>query len=177
MLDWQQHTSELLFAPSFNPAPKVSNYPAELLEEMAIYATGVKPAVNQLEFHPRFSSPKLREAAARAGCQLTAYGVMHAVKLQPPPGAAAAGTATAFERIATLKGVSPTQVALAWVRCKGIVAIPRSGNPDHQKENLESLDVELSAEEVNCSWILPFRSALSLQLKMTFCLRSHARCC
>eukprot|EP01048_Picozoa_sp_COSAG05_P001527 COSAG05_NODE_52_length_23775_cov_49.471110_2_plen_323_part_00 len=48
----------------------VSNYPPALLEEMKGYAT-VLPAVNQLELHPRFSSPALRKLAKEMGIVLT----------------------------------------------------------------------------------------------------------
>jgi diketogulonate reductase-like aldo/keto reductase len=40
----------------------VSNYPAELLHEMQEYAE-IMPAVNELEFHPRFAAPSALKAA------------------------------------------------------------------------------------------------------------------
>ena len=58
----------------------VSNYSNELLQEMAEYAE-IMPAVNQLEFHPRFASPALRETAARLNVVLTAYGSLNCLKV------------------------------------------------------------------------------------------------
>lgn len=51
----------------------VSNYPAPLIAEMDSYAT-VMPAMNQLEFNPRFASPAVQEACNKRGIKLTAYG-------------------------------------------------------------------------------------------------------
>merc|ERR1712176_869729 len=48
----------------------VANYPAELLLEMKEYAT-IKPVVNQLELHPRYSSPELRKVAKEMEVVLT----------------------------------------------------------------------------------------------------------
>lgn len=44
----------------------VSNYPVELLLEMKEYAK-VMPAINQLELHPKFSSPELRRVCKELG--------------------------------------------------------------------------------------------------------------
>ena len=54
---------------------------------------------------------------------------------------------TAAERL----GVSPRQVALAWLlaRSPQILPIPGSGSPDHVQENIRAASIELSADEVN----------------------------
>ena len=51
----------------------VSNYSAELLLEMKTYAT-ILPAVNQVEFHPRFAPKSLLRVAAEMGVTLVGYG-------------------------------------------------------------------------------------------------------
>ncbi|WP_109003924.1 aldo/keto reductase [Streptomyces rishiriensis] len=43
-------------------------------------------------------------------------------------------------------GATPTQVALAWVLEQGVAAIPRSGAPDHVRENRGALDLHLPTE-------------------------------
>ncbi|HEX7507523.1 MAG TPA: aldo/keto reductase, partial [Polyangia bacterium] len=52
--------------------------------------------------------------------------------------------------IAQDKGVRPAQLALAWVLAQGedIVPIPGTTRRAHLEENLETLDIELSAEEL-----------------------------
>lgn len=57
----------------------VSNYPPALLREMEGYATQCMPCINQLELHPRFSSPSLRSYAEETGLVLTGYGTGNSV--------------------------------------------------------------------------------------------------
>jgi len=53
-------------------------------------------------------------------------------------------------RIAEEKGVTPAQVALAWVMSRGgdIVPIPGTTRPEHVAENLGALEVKLTEEEL-----------------------------
>jgi aryl-alcohol dehydrogenase-like predicted oxidoreductase len=53
------------------------------------------------------------------------------------------------ERLAEEKGVTPAQLALAWVLHQGedVVPIPGTTNPDHLDDNIGALDVSLSQEE------------------------------
>ncbi|HWM71251.1 MAG TPA: aldo/keto reductase [Steroidobacteraceae bacterium] len=54
-----------------------------------------------------------------------------------------------LRRIADRHGVTPVQVALAWVlRAENIIAIPRSGNPDHVRENRAALDIQLTSADI-----------------------------
>jgi aryl-alcohol dehydrogenase-like predicted oxidoreductase len=55
------------------------------------------------------------------------------------------------KRLAADKGVTPAQLALAWVLHQGddIVPIPGTTNPDHLDDNLGALDVSLSKEELD----------------------------
>jgi 2,5-diketo-D-gluconate reductase B len=51
--------------------------------------------------------------------------------------------------IAAAKGITPPQLALAWlVQQPRVITIPMSFNPQHQAENLAALDVELTAGEL-----------------------------
>jgi len=52
--------------------------------------------------------------------------------------------------IARAKGVKPVQLALAWVLAQGedIVPIPGTTRREHLEENLEALDIELSADDL-----------------------------
>lgn len=43
-------------------------------------------------------------------------------------------------------GATPAQVALAWVLEQGVAAIPRSGRPEHVRENRAAADLRLPAE-------------------------------
>jgi aryl-alcohol dehydrogenase-like predicted oxidoreductase len=55
------------------------------------------------------------------------------------------------KRLAADKGVTPAQLALAWVLHQGddIVPIPGTTNPEHLDDNLGALDVSLSDDELD----------------------------
>jgi len=53
-------------------------------------------------------------------------------------------------RVASKRSVTPAQVALAWVlQQEGVLAIPKSSNPEHVRQNREALDVNLTREDLN----------------------------
>ena len=52
-------------------------------------------------------------------------------------------------RVAERRGVTPAQVALAWVLARdGVMAIPKGGNLDHVKENRAAHDLDLTPEDL-----------------------------
>jgi diketogulonate reductase-like aldo/keto reductase len=53
--------------------------------------------------------------------------------------------AETLRAVARNLGASPTQVALAWVLEQGVAAIPRSGRPEHVRENRGAADLRLPA--------------------------------
>lgn len=91
----------------------VSNYPANMLEEMTTYAS-IMPAVNQIEFHPSCQQPKVIAAAKKHGIQICGYAMCHDVMYNPNP---------VLEAIGKARGWSEYQVALRWVNMKGIASI------------------------------------------------------
>ncbi|MCF2538236.1 aldo/keto reductase [Streptomyces nigra] len=54
--------------------------------------------------------------------------------------------AEALGAVARALGATPAQVALAWVLEQGVSAIPRSGSPDHVRENRGAVDLRLPTE-------------------------------
>jgi diketogulonate reductase-like aldo/keto reductase len=55
----------------------------------------------------------------------------------------------ALRRLATARGASPAQLALAWVLHQpGVVAIPKAGRAAHVRENCAALDLALTPEEL-----------------------------
>lgn len=50
--------------------------------------------------------------------------------------------------IARAHGKSLVQIILRWDLQNGVVVIPGSSNPDHQKENISIFDFELTPEEM-----------------------------
>jgi diketogulonate reductase-like aldo/keto reductase len=55
----------------------------------------------------------------------------------------------ALRSLAERRGVTPAQLALAWVlRQDGVIAIPKAGRAEHLRENSAALDIALTAEEL-----------------------------
>ena len=50
--------------------------------------------------------------------------------------------------IAEKHGVFPAQIVLAWGTARGHSSLPKSTNPERRKQNIESLKINLSSEEV-----------------------------
>jgi diketogulonate reductase-like aldo/keto reductase len=52
--------------------------------------------------------------------------------------------------VARQHGVTPAQVALAWVlRREGTIAIPKAGDPEHARENAAARDLTLTADDLD----------------------------
>lgn len=53
-----------------------------------------------------------------------------------------------IKKLATKKGCSVAQIALAWVAAQGLITIPGTTKASRLAENWESRDIELSEEEL-----------------------------
>lgn len=53
-----------------------------------------------------------------------------------------------IRKLATSKGCSVTQIALAWVAAQGMIAIPGTTKPTRLVENWASRDIDLSESEL-----------------------------
>lgn len=55
----------------------------------------------------------------------------------------------AIRAIADLHGVTPAQVALAWIiRAPGVIAIPKASREEHVRENVRALDIKLTKDDL-----------------------------
>jgi len=94
---------------------------------------------NQVEMHPLLPQTALREYAAARDSNLVAYA---------PVARGRVFDVVVLSEIASERGVSEAQVSLAWLREKGVAAIPKATGEDHIRDNWESLALDLSREEV-----------------------------
>ena len=117
----------------------VSNFTADHLERI-IEATGVTPAVNQIELHPYFTQARMRAVNEGLGIRTEAWSPLG--KRQAP--FAEPAVAAAAER----HGVAPGQVILRWHVQLGSIPIPKSATPERQRQNLDVFGFELSADEL-----------------------------
>jgi diketogulonate reductase-like aldo/keto reductase len=117
----------------------VSNFTVALLDEAL--ALAARPLVcNQVEYHARLDQSALLARVRGVGMALTAYCPLARGKLVLDP---------VLQRIGARHRKSAGQVALRWlVQQDGVVAIPRSGKPEHARANFAIFDFALSAEEM-----------------------------
>jgi 2,5-diketo-D-gluconate reductase A len=117
----------------------VSNFTPELLERLDA-ETGVLPAVNQVELHPYFPQEPLVAFHAEHGIVTEAWSPLgkRAAPYQEP----------AVGEIAAAHGISASQVVLRWHQQRGVVPIPKSGDPARQRSNFDIPPAELSAAEL-----------------------------
>lgn len=117
----------------------VSNFNADHLERI-IGETGVVPAVNQIELHPRFQQRALREAHARHGVVTESWSPLGRGQLLDDPTIGA---------IAKKHGKTAAQVVIRWHLDNGLVVIPKSANPGRIRENIAVFDFRLDEEDLN----------------------------
>lgn len=118
----------------------VSNFRVADLEKLLVVAK-IHPVVDQIELHPYFQQRDLVPFLASRGITAEAwYPLGHGSKelLDEP----------VLVELARKYGKSPVQVILRWHVQSGFVAIPKSTNPSHIRQNLEVFDFALTADEM-----------------------------
>ena len=117
----------------------VSNFPGYLLRRALEIAPDV--FADQVEYHAKLSQHEVRDIGAEADLLIEAYA---------PLGGSAGSVIgePVLEEIGEAHGVSPAQVALAWLaHQERVVLLPRSTDPERRRQNLAALEVDLSDEE------------------------------
>jgi 2,5-diketo-D-gluconate reductase A len=116
----------------------VSNFLPEHIDAI-VAETGITPAVNQIELHPRFQQ--------RA---LAAYNQAHGIVTQSwsPLGQGDVLKDETVRGIAERLGATPAQVVIAWHLAHGFSVIPKAGDLDHLRDNAAAADVRLSDADV-----------------------------
>jgi 2,5-diketo-D-gluconate reductase A len=107
--------------------------------ERAIDATGVVPAVNQIECHPRFQQVELRSWMEENGIVAQSWSPLGQGELLADP--VLAGIARKHAR-------SPAQVVIAWHLASGLSVIPKAGSPEHLAENAAAADLVLDGDDI-----------------------------
>lgn len=116
----------------------VSNFQPDHLDTI-VKATGVVPAVNQIEVHPYFDN--------RARAATLAHGAL--VEAWSPLGQGGGElTDPAITAIGEKYGKTPAQVILRWHLDRGDVVFPKSTHRERLAENIDVFDFSLSADEV-----------------------------
>ena len=117
----------------------VSNYSTEQIDEL-IRATDETPAVNQIEWSPFGWSREMLDFCAHRGIVIQAYSPL------------TRGRRLDSERLRSVAaghGRTPAQVLLRWSIQRGTAPLPKANRRDHLVENLEALDFELDADDLD----------------------------
>lgn len=117
----------------------VSNFKPAHLEKL-MWETDVVPAVNQIQLNP--------SVTRSADC---AYNERHGIATESySPLGAGSGllSAPVLNRIAGKHGRTVSQVVLRWHVQKGLVAIPKSADPQRMTENIDVFDFALDEEDL-----------------------------
>lgn len=116
----------------------VSNFQAEHLRRI-VDATGVVPAVNQVELHPYLQQRELRAVHEELGIVTESWSPLGRGHLLTDP---------VITDVAEEAGASAAQVVIAWHLAHGLVVIPKSTHRDRLAVNAASVDVALSPEQL-----------------------------
>lgn len=120
----------------------VSNFDADDLDDLWGHESGRASATNQVLYNLTRRGveldvlPRCRER----GLPVMAYSPVEQGRVL--------GDAV-LQRVAERHGVTPARVALAWVlRAEGVCAIPKAATREHVEDNLASLELQLSAADL-----------------------------
>ena len=116
----------------------VANFCEDTLQEL-IAKTGIVPVLNQVELHPGFTQPELREFHASQGIVTEAWSPLaRGVILSNPQ----------VEEVAQRHDITAGQAVLAYLVDKGISVIPKSSHRERLAENFAAAEVELDAADI-----------------------------
>ena len=115
----------------------VSNFCAEHLERI-IGETGVTPAINQIELHPRFQQRALRAIHAKHGIATQSWA---------PLGRSQALDDAVIKKIAARHARTPAQIVIRWHLDEGLIAIPKTARRERLAENFDVFGFTLDDEE------------------------------
>ncbi len=117
----------------------VSNFQPDHLQQI-IDATGVAPAVNQIEAHPYFRND---------GARLASHAHAIAVEAWGPLGQGAVLKDEVIGEIAGETGRAASQVILRWHLQRGDIIFPKSMRRERMEENFAIFDFTLTDEQVS----------------------------
>jgi len=115
----------------------VSNFEGTYIDDL-IRETGVTPAINQIQLHPRFQQKAMRDKHAGLGVVTESWSPLGQGQVLADP---------VIGEIAKRHGKSPAQVIIRWHLDLGLVVIPKSVTPSRIVENFDVFDFTLSDED------------------------------
>lgn len=130
----------------------VSNFTAEHLDRI-IAETGVTPAVNQVELHPRFQQAALRDVHGRLGIATESWSPLGRGVSEGMSSGNLRGNGVIEDPVITgiagKHGKSPGQVIIRWHLDTGLIVIPKSVRAERLRENIDVFDFTLDADDLS----------------------------
>ncbi|MBP9017578.1 aldo/keto reductase [Porphyromonadaceae sp. NP-X] len=119
----------------------VSNFHPDRVMDMIVH-NEIVPAVNQIETHPFHQQIDTQKFLIENGVQHQSWGPFAEGKNNLFTNEILAGIGAKYNK-------SVAQVVLRWLTQRGVVAIPKSVNKERIEQNFNSLDFELSTEDMD----------------------------
>ena len=126
----------------------VSNFMTDHLHALREQST-VVPAVNQIEVHPYFSQPEVRQTNVELGIITQAWSPIGGITSYRGDGTKSTFTDPVILGIGAEHGKSAAQVMLRWQLQLGHSVIPKSVRPERIAENFAVFDFELNADQMS----------------------------
>lgn len=129
---------EKLYAEGKVRAIGVSNFNVDHLKDL-LADCNVKPAINQVEYHPHLAQPELLSFCENESIQLEAWSPLKRGALLDE---------TTIVEIAQKYEKTPAQIILRWDVQTNVITIPKSVNDLRIIENADIFDFSLTEEDV-----------------------------
>ncbi len=118
----------------------VSNFTPTLLDEALSISRNTFIA-NQVEMHPLLQQREMVEYTKQKKMHLVAYSPLAKGMIHDIP---------EIIEIAERHDITKAQVSLAWLLSKEhVIPIPKATSEEHQRENFEALDIQLSSNDLH----------------------------
>jgi 2,5-diketo-D-gluconate reductase A len=130
----------------------VSNFHPDRLMDLIVH-NNIVPAVNQIETHPFHQQNETQQFLQENGVQIQSWGSF------------AEGKNNIFQNelllsISKKYNRTVAQVILRWLTQRGVVVIPKSVRKERMEENFNSLDFELSVDDMEAIKTLDTKASL-----------------
>jgi 2,5-diketo-D-gluconate reductase A len=116
-----------------------SNFKPHHLDRI-IGATGVAPAVNQINLNPYATRASTHAYHVSHGIVTEAWSPIQPARMLQDP---------VIVEVARRRGCTPAQAVLRWLTQRGIVTVPKSSSAERRRENLASVDVQLTPNDID----------------------------
>ena len=123
----------------------VSNFKPHHLR--ALMECGIKPMINQIEFHPGLLQQETRDYCRANDIAVEAYS---------PLGTGRMLRNETLVSIASRYGKSVSQICLRWCLQHEVIPLPKSADPAHMRQNTEIFDFGISPEDMALIDDLPY---------------------